>query len=1099
MNWKKRALAFLLCVCMMVTMLPTAFAVEDTASEDNLQRYTVLILDTSGSMYGKPATAQKAAAIKFCESIMNAKGTNHVAIVKLNSSSNVGHEFTTELDTLKTYINSIPTSGGTNINQALEVAGELLDNISTDGLVIKNIVLCSDGIPESGSTSTSGKYTSSDSSYYKYGNTCVNTADALKTKSFNIYTLGFFHSLSGSDLTFGRQLMKDIASSANQYYEVTNVDDLEFTFGEIADDVTAEDIDVSIHYVDANDAYPNFPAKYSNNYFTSSSYEYNHDLAWLTLCVELSAWTADTNDWGESDSDSSELAARRYANISDAYGQMKFDSVKYYEYGDTLNDTQDKVAYSIATKTAVGGATLVAVAVRGGGYGCEWSSNFNVGEGQDFHDGFNTAAKAVYRNVVKYVSQIEGDVKLWVTGYSRGAAVANLLAAKLDDYSSSTSQFDAEDIFTYTFATPQGVTTSQNTTDDLYKNIFNIVNPGDVVPMVAPSGWNFTRYGITKYFDTSASKDTLRTVGNIYYLFERDYINAEGNLKQSAAGTAVMSIILQAFPTTASSEKFQKVLQELLEFSNTKLETNGTWRDIDVGDFYKILADRYGDDFFIAFQYAMSFLEVTSDGKILLNLTKDNEEMQDYLYLFFTLCEIHGIDSGKVIDLVFDLINSKNIGSALYAYLNLPSGISGVATAHTAAVYLSWMSMKEEYTFGFTEQKAPKGTTVVSIACPVDVSVYDEDGNVAATVKDHKFIEGDIPAVIEGEKTTLYFAPGDSYKIKLAATDTGKMNYTITEMDMDQQVVNKINYHDVALVKGRIFEGKINTDSDYTRGKYDLTYDNKTIKANETLTSDFDVTLDIAVTGKGTAAGAGTYLKGDTAELKAYAEEGYRFVGWYLADKLISKDSTYYIRVDTDTKVKCVFDTVCKQDSTCPISKFKDASPTAWYHDGVHYCLDEDLMVGQSATKFAPNATLTRAELAQILYNKAGKPAVSGRSTFTDVPATAWYAKAVAWAQQNNVVSGVGGGKFAPTQTITRESIAAMLYNSETDPVVTTGTLNFKDAAKVSSWARKAMLWATQNGVINGAKQADGTLLLNPQNSAIRAETAAMLGNYYNK
>lgn len=191
-------------------------------------------------------------------------------------------------------------------------------------------------------------------------------------------------------------------------------------------------------------------------------------------------------------------------------------------------------------------------------------------------------------------------------------------------------------------------------------------------------------------------------------------------------------------------------------------------------------------------------------------------------------------------------------------------------------------------------------------------------------------------------------------------------------------------------------------------------------------------------------------------------------------------------------------DETCKKDSTCPISKFTDASAAAWYHDGVHYVLEENLMVGVSDGKFAPNATLTRAELAQILYNKAGKPAVSGASTFTDVPASAWYAKAVAWAQQNNVVSGVGGGKFAPNDKITREQIAVMLYNDAGKKAVT-GTLNFKDAANVSNWAKDAMLWATQNKVVNGAVQSDGTLLLNPTNGATRAETAAMLANYYNK
>ncbi|MDO5785603.1 MAG: leucine-rich repeat protein [Eubacteriales bacterium] len=193
-----------------------------------------------------------------------------------------------------------------------------------------------------------------------------------------------------------------------------------------------------------------------------------------------------------------------------------------------------------------------------------------------------------------------------------------------------------------------------------------------------------------------------------------------------------------------------------------------------------------------------------------------------------------------------------------------------------------------------------------------------------------------------------------------------------------------------------------------------------------------------------------------------------------------------------------VVDNSCKKDSTCPISKFTDSIPTAWYHDGVHYVLDKGLMVGIGDNKFAPNATLTRAELAQILYNKAGKPAVTKPSTFTDVPAGKWYADAIAWAEQNNVVYGVGGGKFAPDQTITREAIAAMMYRNENSPAVT-GALNFKDATTVSDWALDAMLWATQNQVINGAQQSDGTLLLNSKTNATRAETATMLMNFCEK
>ncbi len=219
---------------------------EVTVTKAISSRYTVLILDTSGSMSGTPASVQKDAAIKFCKAITSASGTNRVAIVKLNSSSSEACGFTTDLDTLTAQINQMPASGGTNIDQALTVSQGLLDQVENSSGLTKNIVLCSDGLPESGGTSTDGPYSSSDHSYYAYGNAVSNTSKTIKESGIDIYTLGFFHSLSGSDLTFGRRLMSDIATSANYYYEVTDVNDLEFKFGEIVGDITVDPISIEV-------------------------------------------------------------------------------------------------------------------------------------------------------------------------------------------------------------------------------------------------------------------------------------------------------------------------------------------------------------------------------------------------------------------------------------------------------------------------------------------------------------------------------------------------------------------------------------------------------------------------------------------------------------------------------------------------------------------------------------------------------------------------------------------------------------------------------------------------------------------------------------
>lgn len=788
-------------------------------SAEGKTRYTVLLLDQSTSMSGEPMTNLKIAAKRFCEQIFKAKETNYVAVVSYGTYTNICCAFTDSYDETASAIDRIYLTGSTNITGAINTADNLLKEVQDGDNIIKNIVLLSDGLPERGESSYEGPYSSDDYRYYSYANAAYKAAEACKDK-YNIYTLGFFHSLKGDNLAFGQRFMKDLQNGG--YYEVTDPEDLEFVFGEVAGDVASEEIELQIHYVDASVDYPDIPATYSDEYFAETSYDYNHNLAWLSLCLELSSWTDDISAWGESVAEDSEIAKKRYANIQDAYQQMKFDEVQFYNYGDSLNNTEDKTAYSIGLKKGVNGSTLVAVMVRGGGYGAEWSSNFNVGNGSGNHIGFASAAEKIYQEVTSQLSEIQGDVKIWVSGYSRGAAVANILAAKLDDYAASAKNVSAEDIYAYTFATPQGVILANNTKSDRYKNIFNIVNPGDIVPMVAPSGWKYTRYGVTRYLDAGADKDTFSAVENAYYLFTRENdFKAKSNLNQSAAGSALMDLVLQTFPTAKSALKMQKVIQEFMEFTNTRVQSGNSWESIEADDFMAVLAKRYGDDFFLAMQYCYSFFDVTTDGKLLMSFIED-QSTKDMVYLFFTLCELHGIDSAEVVDMVLGLVKSENIENALLTYMFMPDGLGGIATAHTAAVYLSWMAMKEELTFGET-MGTPKGTTIVSIACPVDIVVYDQNGEKVAVIEDHEQVKADIPVLTGSETTKLYLPVGEQFKIEITATDSGTMDYNVTEKDLEQTVINQFDYTNIPLRKGMVFTTQFDTGSEYEAGKYDLT------------------------------------------------------------------------------------------------------------------------------------------------------------------------------------------------------------------------------------------------------------------------------------
>ena len=175
---------------------------------------------------------------------------------------------------------------------------------------------------------------------------------------------------------------------------------------------------------------------------------------------------------------------------------------------------------------------------------------------------------------------------------------------------------------------------------------------------------------------------------------------------------------------------------------------------------------------------------------------------------------------------------------------------------------------------------------------------------------------------------------------------------------------------------------------------------------------------------------------------------------------------------------------------------FTDVNEGDWFYDKVAYVYHHKLMTGTSETTFEPNATLTRAMMVQILYNKEGRPAATTNGNpYTDVPKDQWYYNAVQWAYENKITSGTSETTFEPNSEVTREQFAQFMYNYAGNPAVS-GKLDFVDADQVSDWAYDAMVWANQNNIILGKKKSDGSVVLDPRGNATRAEAATILMGY---
>lgn len=211
--------------------------------------------------------------------------------------------------------------------------------------------------------------------------------------------------------------------------------------------------------------------------------------------------------------------------------------------------------------------------------------------------------------------------------------------------------------------------------------------------------------------------------------------------------------------------------------------------------------------------------------------------------------------------------------------------------------------------------------------------------------------------------------------------------------------------------------------------------------------------------------------------------------------QLILHHFSHYVIEELDSSAAY---TVCAKDDSCPLGDFGDLTATAWYHDGVHYCLENGLMRGVSGGKFLPDGSTTRAQLVTILWRLEGSPETTGAVRFGDTAGGAWYTEAVRWAVGCGVVKGYDNGCFGPDDAVTREQMAAILYRYaqhkgyDVSAGEDTNILSFDDAFAVSEYAIPAMQWACGSGMVHGIAR-DGRMLLAPRDTTTRAQTATLL------
>lgn len=273
---------------------------------------------------------------------------------------------------------------------------------------------------------------------------------------------------------------------SDSYYDPTPED---------PEDKVYEKHNVSFEYLDTSGgARRHSSLIYSDGFFSLDANRYSPALSSASIAITMAAFgDVENNDFANAD-----------RNIKKLFSELNFSN--YHANADFLREPrQEGIGAAFATRK-VEGRTVIAVALRGGGYRQEWHTDALIGERGD-HKGFSDAKAIALRDLKDYISSynIHGPISLWMTGYSRSGSVANLLAGALDDDQTllgNQVSFTPKNIYAYTFEATN-CTVAQDANDSRYSNIHNVINPDDLLPRFPMEDFGFRRYGIDHRLPTA--------------------------------------------------------------------------------------------------------------------------------------------------------------------------------------------------------------------------------------------------------------------------------------------------------------------------------------------------------------------------------------------------------------------------------------------------------------------------------------------------------------------------------------------------------------------------------------------------------------------
>lgn len=659
---------------------------------------------------------------------------------------------------------------------------------------------------------------------------------------------------------------------------------------------------------------------YSDSYFSQPATKFNPSLASMSLAMAIASM-GDYVDMAHQ--------SKRIANLMENIG-MSVSWNEAYE----KDPTADSIAVIVGSKK-IGNKTLVALAVRSGGYGNEWASNFTMGERRD-HQGFNDAKNQTIKFLRNYLrtNKIKGKVNFWITGYSRGAATANLVAAAIDrkELYNSDIRYTKKDVYAYTFETPAGADELSDPNSSKYNNIFNVINITDLVTYVAPAELGFYRYGVDKFLP-SPETDPVHYEEAKELMLQR--FNKSSKDQYIIDGFKSMNINPRMFANLLSSERFittnlkDQLSQGYFMSQIVPLLCNELikGRDGYNSNFQQVLRDIFGSEGFYEgargdslAEYFISTISPELDD-IMKNLfSNDTGKRKNALTLIsdcikevYRLSEIR-VSEQEVIQIRDELVGKLMDFAAKHPQetATLAANLGGVVQAHMPSLCFAWVTSMDPNYAGSGVNRYNDGTyRVVKVDSGANLKVYNSQDQLVAQIEDTIPIPLLDSSYVYGyntyDQSYVLLPSNGKYRIEISSESNTSSNILITDYSSTMVRNTKATYYQSVDIDPL-------TPLSLTVGStYRLSKNNRTVKATSVLSGSnargilCDVKVSSQDTAMGTVKGSGLFKEGSTVTVKATSKAGYTFDGWYDGKTKVSSVKTHTFTVDSNTKLIAKF------------------------------------------------------------------------------------------------------------------------------------------------------------------------------------------------